>query len=419
MSERARGRAGVLVVGAGEAGVRVATTLRELGYDRPIVLCGDEPHQPYQRPPLSKAFLDGKAVHADLALRTPEFFRDAGIDVRPGRRVTDVEVDGSGAGTAMCEGGDTVEFDRLVLATGARPRPLPADGGDLDGVCVLRGVDDAERLRDRLATAGRVVIVGGGYIGLEAAALASARGLATTVVEREDRLLSRVSAAPLPEFLAGRHREWGVEFELAADVRELVGDGHRVQDVRLADGRLLPADLVLVGIGAVPETTLAEKLGLDVRRGIVVDAACRTSHPGVWAVGDCTVRPHPHLPGELIAVESVQNANDQARAAAAALAGAEPPRTPVPWFWSDQRELKLQIAGIASGYDRYVVRTDGSVAGLTVLYYRGGALIAAESVNRPADFLAVKRALGKGKTIAPDPAADPGTALKELITDRA
>ncbi|TKG72569.1 NAD(P)/FAD-dependent oxidoreductase [Prauserella endophytica] len=419
MSERVPARAGVLVAGAGEAGVRVATTLRELGYDRPIVLCGDEPHQPYQRPPLSKAFLDGKAVRADLALRTPEFFRDAGIEVRPGQRVTDVEVDDSGSGTATCEGGDTVEFDRLVLATGARPRPLPVDGGGLDGVCVLRGVDDAERLRDRLATAGRVVIVGGGYIGLEVAALASARGLATTVVEREDRLLSRVSAAPLSEFLAERHREWGVEFELAADVRELVGDGHRVHDVRLADGRLLPADLVLVGIGAVPETTLAEKLGLDVRRGIVVDAGCRTSHPGVWAVGDCTVRAHPHLPGELIGVESVQNANDQARAAAAALAGAEPPRPPVPWFWSDQRDLKLQIAGISSGYDRHVVRGTSPGADLTVLYYRGGELIAAESVNRPADFLAVKRALGKGKTIAPEPAADPATPLKELITDRA
>ncbi|MDQ0379487.1 NAD(P)/FAD-dependent oxidoreductase [Amycolatopsis thermophila] len=414
MSGRAS-RAGVLVVGTGEAGVRVATTLRELGDDRPIVLCGDEPHPPYQRPPLSKAFLDGTAGHADLVLRTPEFFRDAGIEVRTGRRVTDVEVDGSGGGSAMCEGGDTVEFDQLVLATGARSRPLPVDGRDLDGVCALRGLDDAERLRERLITARRVVIVGGGYIGLEAAALASTRGLAVTIVEREDRVLSRVSADPLPAFLAERHREWGVEFEFGADVREIVGDGQRVQGVRLAGGRELPADLVLVGIGAVPETTLAEKLGLEVRRGIVVDAACRTSHPRVWAVGDCTVQPHPHLPGELIGVESVQNANDQARAAAAALAGIEPPRPPVPWFWSDQRDLKVQIAGISDGYDQYVVRGTSEP---TVLYYRDGALIAAEAVNRPKDFLAAKRALAKGQTIAPEAAADPATPLKELITDR-
>lgn len=411
-------RGGVLIVGAGEAGVRVATALREFGDDRPIVLLGDEPHPPYQRPPLSKAFLDGKADHIDLALRTPDYFRDADIQVHTGRRVTHLDVDEVGTGSATCDDGEVIEFTQLVLATGARARGLPVDGATLPGVHTLRGLDDAVSLRDRLAVAEQAVIIGAGYIGLEAAAVTSARGLATTVVEREQRLLSRVSAEPLSRFLENQHRGWGVEFALGADLRSIVGEDGRVAGVRLGDGRLLPADLVIAGIGAIPETSLAEELGLDVRRGIVVDTACRTSHPAVWAVGDCTVQPHPHVPGELIGVESVQNANDQARAAAAAIAGAELPRAPVPWFWSDQRDLKLQIAGIAHGYDRYVVRGTTTSSEVTVLYYRHGVLIAAESVNRPKDFLAVKRALGARRTIDPDAAADPATPLKELITDR-
>lgn len=411
-------RTGMLVVGAGEAGVRVAASLRELGHDEPILLLGDEPHPPYQRPPLSKAFLDGTADHDTLALRTPDFFREARIEVRTGRPVADLEIDDSGAGSARCAGGDTVTFDHLVLATGARARTLPIGGADLDGVCTLRSLHDAETLRARLATAHRVVVLGAGYIGLEAAAVASARGLDTTVVERENRLLSRVSAAPLSEFLLDRHRTWGVRFELDTEVREIVGDSGRVQAVKLADGRELPADLVVVGVGAVPGTELAEKLGLEVRRGIVVDTEGRTSRRGVFAAGDCTVLPHPHLPGELLGVESVHNANDQARAVAAAVAGVAPPPPAVPWFWSDQRDLKLQIAGISSGHDRYVVRSSSSGKDVTVLYYREGALIASESVNRPKDFMAVKRALGKDRTIPPAAAADPGTPLKDLIIDR-
>ncbi len=411
-------RAGVLVVGTGEAGVRVATALREFGYDRPIVLVGDEAHQPYQRPPLSKAFLDGGVDLDDLVLRTPDFYRDRELKVRPDQRVTHVAVDGSGAGSASCDGGHVLMFDHLVLATGARARRLAVEGADLDGVCTLRNLGDAVMLRDRLAAAERVVVLGAGYIGLESAAVTSGRGLATTVIEREERLLSRVSAAPLSEFLLNRHRAWGVEFVLGAEVREITGDGHRVQGIRLADERLLPADLVVAGIGAVPETALAERLGLEVRRGIVVDAACRTSHRGVLAAGDCTVQPHPHLTGELIGVESVQNANDQARAAAATIAGVDPPHTPVPWFWSDQRDLKLQIAGISHGHDQHVVRGSAGSADVTVLYYRNGVLIAAESVNRPKDFMAVKRALGKGQTIAPEAVADPDVPLKELVTDR-
>ncbi len=411
-------RTGVLVVGAGEAGVRVATSLRELGDGRPILLLGDEPHPPYQRPPLSKAFLDGTADQDTLALRTPDFFREAAVDVRTGRTVTDIQIDGSGSGTARCADGDAVAFDHLVLATGARARTLPVDGADLDGVCTLRSLHDAEALRARLAGAGQVVVLGAGYIGLEAAAVASARGLDTTVIEREERLLSRVSAAPLSEFLLDRHRSWGVRFELGAEVREIVGgDDGRVRAVRLADGRELAADLVVVGVGAVPETELAERLGLHVRRGVVVDAAGQTSHPGVFAAGDCTVLPHPHLAGRLLGVESVQNANDQARAVAATLAGVAPSPAPVPWFWSDQRELKLQIAGISGGHDHHVVREDPGGGQVTVLYYRHGGLIASESVNRPKDFMAVKRALGQGKTISPDAAAERDTPLKDLITE--
>ncbi|HEY3471439.1 MAG TPA: FAD-dependent oxidoreductase [Amycolatopsis sp.] len=410
-------RDGVLVVGAGEAGVRVATALRELDYQGRIVVAGDEPHQPYSRPPLSKAFLGGRADEDDLALRTPDYFRAAGIDVRTGRAVTHVELDDASGGEATCADGEVIPFGKLVLATGARARPLPFEGASLEGVCTLRSLRDAATVRDRLAEAERVVIIGAGFIGLEAAAVSSARGLATTVVEREERLLSRVCAEPLSRFLRDRHGEWGVRFELGADVRGLVGDGHRVREVVLADGRVLPADLVLAGVGAVPETTLAEKLGLTVQRGIVVDAECRTSREGVWAVGDCTVAPHPHLPGEVIGAESVQNANDQAKAAAAAIAGVAAPQAPVPWFWSDQRDLKLQIAGISNGHDEYVVRGPDP-AELTVLYYRAGVLIAAESVNRPKDFMAVKRALAAGRTIPPAAAADLDVPLKESVADR-
>lgn len=416
--QNAPARTGVLVVGAGEAGVRVATSLREFGYDRPVLLLGDEPHQPYQRPPLSKAFLDGTADHDALALRTPEFFRESDLDVRTGQQVTQIEVNDSGAGSARCDDGHTVDFDHLVLATGARARALPVEGADLDGICTLRNLHDAEALRERLASAEQVIVLGAGYIGLEAAAVTSARGLATTVIEREDRLLSRVSAVPLSDFLLDRHQEWGVRFLLGTDVRAIVGDGGRVQGVRLVDGQVLPADLVVVGIGAVPETALAEKIGLEVRRGVVVDAVGRTSHPAVFAAGDCTVRPHPHLPGELLGVESVQNANDQARTVAATIAGVAPSPPPVPWFWSDQRDLKLQIAGISGGFDRHVVRGSPGGGDVTVLYYREGMLIASESVNRPKDFMAVKRALSGGKTIPPEAAADLGTPLKDLITNQ-
>lgn len=412
-----RAETGVLIIGNGEAGVRVATTLRELGDERSIVLVGDEPYLPYQRPPLSKAFLDGTADHDDLALRTPEFFDEIEVTVRTGQRVSHIEVGRSGAGLAAAESGEVIAFDRLVLATGARARPLPFDGANLDGVCMLRNLGDAVSLRERLGDARQVVVLGAGYIGLEAAAVTSARGLHTTVVEREQRLLSRVSAEALSEFLLARHQEWGVEFMLGTEIRGISGTNGRVQGVRLADGTELPADLVVAGIGALPETELAGKLGLEVRHGIVVDAACRTSHPGVIAAGDCTVAPHPHLPGELFGVESVQNANDQAKAAAATIAGAELPKPPVPWFWSDQRDLKLQIAGISHGHDRYVVRGHPGDHGVTVLYYRDGALIAAESVNRPKDFMAVKRALDAERTIDPVRASEPGVALKELITD--
>ncbi|MCW0213121.1 MAG: FAD-dependent oxidoreductase [Pseudonocardia sp.] len=412
-------RTGVLVVGAGEAGVRVAASLRELGYDQPILLLGDEPHGPYQRPPLSKAFLNGTGDPTALALRNPEYFAEAGIDLRTGRTITHVEVGDSGAGTACCDDGDTVAFDHLVLATGARARALPVDGADLIGVCTLRSLCDAEVLRERLGSAEQVVVLGAGYIGLEAAAVTSARGLATTVVERETRLLSRVGAAPLSDFLLARHREWGVGFRLGAEVRAIVGDdGDQVRGVRLADGQVLAADLVVVGVGAVPQTALAEKLGLRVRRGIAVDGAGRTSHPGVFAAGDCTVVAHPHLPEELIGVESVQNANDQARAVAAGIVGVAPPAPPVPWFWSDQRDLKLQIAGISGGHDEYVVRGHPGARDVSVLYYRAETLIASESVNRPKDFLAVKRALGRGATIPPQAAADPDVPLKDLIVDR-
>ncbi|WP_336157902.1 NAD(P)/FAD-dependent oxidoreductase [Amycolatopsis sp. VC5-11] len=399
--------AGVLVAGAGEAGVRLAAALRENGYAESILLVGEEMHPPYQRPPLSKAFLSGTAGDDALALRSPEFYQEQDISVRTGVRVEDAVLDADGRGTASLSDGTTVAFDRLALATGARARTLPFSGGN---VHVLRSRDDAVRLRLSLEHAKRVVLIGAGFIGLEIAAVARKRGIEVVVLEQQPRLLSRVAAEPLSEFLLAAHRGWGAEFVLGSGVAAVEPDG-----VRLADGEFVAADTIVAGVGAVPEIGLAQRLGLACDRGVLVDAFCRTSNPAVVAIGDCAAQPHPHRPGASLGLESVQNAGDQARAAAATLTGRPAPPRAVPWFWSDQGDLKIQIAGVSDGHDRYVVR--GGDGGLTVLYYRAGSLIAADAVNRPGDFMAVKRALAAGKTIAPENAADPARPLKTLVTE--
>jgi 3-phenylpropionate/trans-cinnamate dioxygenase ferredoxin reductase subunit len=404
---------GTLIVGASQAGLQLAASLRQSGDTEPITLVGEEPHPPYQRPPLSKEFLAGAADLDALALRAPAFYADSGIDLVCGERVADLSLPD---GVAVTASGRRLPFRRLALTTGAAPRRLTLPGADLDGICYLRDHDDAADLRNRLASAARVVVVGGGFIGLEAAAAARAAGAQVTVVEAAERLMARAVAPVVSEFYRHAHQRRGAKVLLSCQVAGFRGAGGRVTGVQLADGAVLPADLVLVGVGVVPRTELAERLGLECDRGIVVDAFARTSEPSVVAAGDCTVRPHPLTGQGRMRLESVQNAVAQAQVAAATLLGRLEEAPAVPWFWSFQGDLKLQIAGLSEGYDDLVVRGEVADESFSVLYYRQGRLLAVDAVGRPADYMAVRRALAQGATIDPRRAVDADVPLKALIT---
>jgi 3-phenylpropionate/trans-cinnamate dioxygenase ferredoxin reductase subunit len=409
---------GVLIVGGGQAAVHLASALRELGWQAAITIVSEEPNPPYQRPPLSKAFLSGKTEATTLELRSAEWYEHDRITLLTGRRVTGLRAAAPGrAGAAFTEGGGQLEFGRLALATGARPRRLAVPGSDLAGVCYLRDLEHAIELRSRLAAAQRVLVVGGGFIGLEAAAAATAQGKAVTVVETADRLIGRVVAPLISDFYAAAHRRRGVEVLLGATVSRFEGtgpadSGGTVTGAHLADGGFLPADLVVIGIGAEPRTELAEQLGLACAGGIVVDAFARTSDPAIVAVGDCVVTPHPAADGALVRFESFGHATDHPRVAAATLAGGPAAYDATPWFWSDQGTLKLQIAGLSAGFDQAVLRGDPAQERFSVLYYRARRLLAVHAVNSPRDYLAVRRALAAGQDIPPESAADAGQPLR-------
>ncbi|MEN3318176.1 MAG: 3-phenylpropionate/trans-cinnamate dioxygenase ferredoxin reductase component [Mycobacterium sp.] len=412
--------AGTLIIGASQAGLQLAVSLRETGYADPITLVGAEIHAPYQRPPLSKAYLHGNTELDQLWLRTPEFLAGQDITLVTGERVESVHLySGGPPGTATTASGRALDFDRLALAVGARPRRLTVPGAHLDGVTYLRTADDATVLRELQSDAESVVVVGGGFIGLEAAAVARAQGKSVTVVEAADRLIGRAVAPVVSDFYRDAHLRRGVDIRLGAQVVSLGGKHNRVQAVQLSDGSRIPAELVIVGIGIEPRTELARRLGLASAGGIVVDQYARTSNPAVVAAGDCTVQPHP-LTGEgRVRLESVQNAISQAKTAAATIAGLRVPNDAVPWFWSDQYDLKLQIAGLSAGHDEYVVRGDLDGEAFSVLYYRDGALLAVDAVNTPGDYMAVRKALSQGSTISSEAAADSAVALRELIVPHA
>ena len=354
----------VVVVGAGQAGLALAARLRADGFDGQITLIGAEPHPPYQRPPLSKDYLLGELQRERLYLRPESFYAEQGIDLRMGAEVAFID---TGRREVSLVTGGVVPYDELVLTTGSTPRRLPAAiGGDLDGVLVMRDTRDADRLAPELAEGKRVLVVGGGYIGLEAAAVCAKRGLAGE-------------------------------------------DGH-VRGAVLSTGEEIPVDLVLVGVGVVPNTKLAESAGIEVENGIKTDEYGRTSAPHVWAAGDCASLPH----GEgRIRLESVGNAIDQAEAVARNIMGANAPYVPQPWFWSDQYDTKLQIAGLNTGYDRVFVREIG--AGLSHWYYCGDRLVAVDAMNDSRAYMIGKRLLEAGKSPAPEVVIDPATDLKALL----
>jgi 3-phenylpropionate/trans-cinnamate dioxygenase ferredoxin reductase subunit len=398
---------GALVVGAGQAGFEVACALRKAGYDGPVTVLGDEPHAPYGRPALSKERL--KPESALQYLRPESFFAAQGIDLRLG--VTAVRLDADARRLHLADG-ETLAYDQLVLATGATPRRLPVPGGELEGVDPLRTAEDAARLERRLRATARLVVVGGGFVGLEVAATARARGIGVHVVEAQDRLLARALSAPMSDHLLGVHESAGVDVWRGTAIERFVDDGSgAVAGVVLADGRTIEADTVVVGIGVVPNVGLAETAGLAVDDGIVVDRSLRTADPAIWAIGDCAR--FPRADGTLVRIESVQNATDQARAAAASIVGGATAYDVVPWFWSVQHEQRLQIAGLSTGHDRAVLRAaDG---GLSVFCFRGEQLLAVESIGRPRDHLAARKLLAAGIGVGLDQAADPAFELKTLL----
>jgi 3-phenylpropionate/trans-cinnamate dioxygenase ferredoxin reductase subunit len=408
--------AGTLIVGASQAGLQLAVSLRDRGVTSPITLIGEESHAPYQRPPLSKAYLQGSTELEQLWLRAPEFLAGRDISLVTSERIETLELKSGGpSGSARTANGRVLNFDRLALTVGARPRRLEAPGAHLDGVTYLRTADDATLLRELQSDAESVVVIGGGFIGLEAAAVARAQGKSVTVVEAADRLIGRAVAPVVSEFYHAAHARRGVDVRLGAQVTWLAGKHNAVQAVELSDGTWIPADLVIVGIGVVPRTKLARQLGLACDGGIVVDRYARTSNSTVVAAGDCTVQPNPLTGDGQVRLESVQNAISQAKTAAATLAGRSEPNDSVPWFWSDQYDLKLQIAGLSTGHDRYVVRGDIDGEAFSVLYYRDGALLAVDAVNAPGDYMAVRKALTQGSTISAEAAITSAVALRELI----
>lgn len=406
----------VVIVGAGQAGVQTAEALRSGGYTGPITLLGDEPHGPYHRPPLSKAWLAGEMDAAQLVMRAPEMLARKGIELRTGVHVAAID---RAARQLRLADGSTLPYGALVLATGATPRALPLPGGDAPGVLALRGKDDASAIAERmaacLAAQQPVVVIGGGFIGLEVAATARKKGLAVTVLEAAPRLLGRVLAPMLSDWYAELHRSHGVQLVLDARIAaiETAASGE-VAGVRLADGTLVPAGLVVVGIGVQANDGLAQTAGLTCERGIVVDACGRTGDAHIFAAGDCTARRLGD--GTLLRLESVQNATEQGKSVAAAVLGQERPFTATPWFWSDQYDKKLQMAGLSSGANRWEVRGDLASGSFSIYHYQGDKLLAVDSVNAAKDHLQARKLLDAGASPTAEQAADSAFDLGSLLT---
>jgi 3-phenylpropionate/trans-cinnamate dioxygenase ferredoxin reductase subunit len=407
--------AGTLIIGAGQAGLQLATSLRELGDTLPITVVGGESHPPYQRPPLSKGFLSGKALHDDLALRGADFYEANDITMICGEWIEAIELHDadSSRGRARTDGGRTLTFDRLAFTVGGTPRRMNVPGADLAGIHYLRTLDDAVALKDDLNRAARVVVVGGGFVGLEIAAAATSNGKDVVVLEAQDRLMSRAVAPEMSTFYSEAHARRGTRIQLGAAVSGFRGS-ERVNGVELADGQVVDTDVVVVGIGLLPHTDLAKSIGLANDHGVIVDESGNTRIPGIVAAGDCAISAH-RTHGQ-IRLESVPNAIAQAKMAAAALLGHAPGEMVVPWFWSDQADLKLQMAGLTMGYDQVVLRGNSEGEQFSALYYRDDRLIAVEAVNAPRDYMAARRILEAGGNIPPEAAADIAIPLKTHLT---
>lgn len=401
----------VLIVGAGHAAGQVVATLRQKQFAGKIALVGEEPYHPYQRPPLSKKFLAGKLAAERLYTKPASFYDNNQIDVRLQTRVDRID---RGARQVTTDDGETIDYDKLVLATGARVRKVPVPGCNLDGVHFLRGIADVERIKISMSKGKRLVIIGAGYIGLEVAAVCRQLGLDVTVVEMAGRVMSRVVSPHVSDFYELQHTNHGVKFLLSTRLAAFEGR-RRVKAVVTDDNQTIPADFVVVGVGVIPNTELAAAAGLDVDDGIVVDDRCQTVDLDVYAVGDCTSHPSS-IYDRRLRLESVHNALEQAKTAANNICGTETHYSQVPWFWSDQYDLKLQIAGLSEGYDDFVIRGNPAERSFSCLYLRGGRLIAVDAINAPRDFVQSKQLIADRAKVEKEKLADSATPLKELAT---
>ncbi|WP_460903587.1 NAD(P)/FAD-dependent oxidoreductase [Paraburkholderia jirisanensis] len=408
----------LVIVGASYAGTQLAASARELGYEGHIVMLGDELDLPYQRPPLSKGFLTGSVAEARLPLRSAAFFDGGQIDWMPSTRAVRIDRD---AREVELHDGRRIAYDKLALTTGARVRKLDCPGAHAQGVHYLRDLRDARALAAALRVAHQAVVIGGGYIGLEAAASLRQRGLDVSVVEAETRLLARVASPLISQFMLDTHAAHGVQCHLGRKVVALhETDGH-VSAVELDDGTQLRCDLVLVGIGVVPNAELARDCGLTVEGGIAVDECARTADPDIVAAGDCASFVSAWLPAGAAAgrIESVQNANDMARAAAAALVADPQPYRALPWFWSDQYDLKLQMAGLHTGWTEYALRGALEERKFSLYYFRDNHLVAVDSINRPQDHMLARKLLANRIAVSAQQVADPSFDLKTLLVPNA
>lgn len=398
----------IVVVGAGQAGSSLVSKLRNSGFEGKVTLVGAEPHPPYQRPPLSKKYLLGDMPLDRLYLRPETFYREQNITLRLGLPITKIDPNGR----SILLDNEVVSYDHLALTTGSVPRSLPtAIGGALDGVHVVRDLRDVDAMAPRFDAKARVLIVGGGYIGLEAAAVAATKGLEVTLVEMADRILQRVAAPQTSDFFRNLHQSHGVDIREGVGLERIFGD-RTVTGAALTDGSVLDLDFVIAGIGITPATDLAEQAGLEIDNGIKTNALGQSSDPHIWAAGDCASLPYR---GGRIRLESVQNAIDQAETVAENMLGADRPYQPMPWFWSDQYDVKLQIAGLNNGYDHVVTRPGEKGGAVSFWYYNKASLLAVDAANDPRAYMIGKRLIEAGKSPAIDVIEDPKTDLKALL----
>ena len=401
----------IVVAGGGQAASSLMVKLRSLGYEGSITLVGDEPHLPYQRPPLSKKYLAGEMPRDRLLLRQAAWYEKNGVDLHLNSRITGI--DRKKQLVELCNG-ETLDYDRLALTTGARPRRLPSEiGGDLPGVYLMRDLADADALREIMTGGQRLLVIGGGYIGLEAAAEAAKKGLDVTVIEMAERILQRVACAPTSDFFRALHQKHGVDIRETLGLKHLKAGEASAIEATFSDETIVPFDLVIVGIGIQPNSELAADAGLEIELdAIAVDEFGQTSDPSIFAAGDCTAF---RWNDQFIRLESVQNATDQGAVIAANMLGHHQLYCPEPWFWSDQYDVKLQIAGLHIGYDD-VVQRDGAKAGAKAhFYYQGDRCLAVDAMNDPVAYNVTKRLLAAGQPLPKEVAADAGLDLKSLL----